>query len=114
MSNNRMAKLFEENASSIGVHIDNDLDVVLKYGGATDMGNVSRIVPSIHPKYYIGTKICNHNEGFTTASGKSILLKILSYFVFNTRSSSISSLICLILVKHTRYGFYQVYTQLVE
>ncbi|XP_063403723.1 peptidase M20 domain-containing protein 2-like [Mytilus trossulus] len=69
MSNNRMAKLFEENASSIGVHIDNDLDVVLKYGGATDMGNVSRIVPSIHPKYYIGTKICNHNEGFTTASG---------------------------------------------
>lgn len=69
MSNNRMAKLFEDNSSSIGVHIDNDPDVVLKYGGATDMGNVSKIVPSIHPKYYIGTKICNHNEGFTTASG---------------------------------------------
>lgn len=87
MSNSRTAKLFEENASSIGVHIDNDLDVVLKYGGATDMGNVSRIVPSIHPKYYIGTKICNHNEGFTTASGKKlgIQMQILAYFVYNTR-----------------------------
>lgn len=69
-----MAQLFEDNARSIGVKIDSDPAVVSKYGGATDMGNVSRIVPSIHPKFYIGTQICNHNEGFTTASGNHIII----------------------------------------
>lgn len=64
-----MAKTFEENALSIGVHINKEPEVVYKYGGCTDMGNVSDVVPSIHPKFYIGTTICNHNEGFTTASG---------------------------------------------
>lgn len=37
---------------------------------STDMGNVSHIVPSIHPTYSIGTKAANHSLGFTEASGK--------------------------------------------
>lgn len=64
-----MAKVFEDNAVSIGIHINKEPEIVNKYGGCTDMGNVSNVVPSIHPKFYIGTRICNHNEGFTTASG---------------------------------------------
>ena len=32
------------------------------------MGNVSRVVPSIHPMYSIGTTAPNHSHAFTTAA----------------------------------------------
>lgn len=37
---------------------------------STDMGNVSYVVPAIHPMFYIGSNEFNHTRGFTTATGK--------------------------------------------
>lgn len=33
------------------------------------MGNVSYVVPSIHPMYYIGSDAFNHTREFNTATG---------------------------------------------
>ncbi|KAL5009969.1 hypothetical protein ScPMuIL_012274 [Solemya velum] len=37
--------------------------------GSTDMGNVSYVIPSIHPCFYIGSEAMNHTRAFTEASG---------------------------------------------
>lgn len=41
----------------------------MPFMASSDMGDVSHTVPSIHPTYAIGTRCCNHSEGFTKASG---------------------------------------------
>ena len=38
--------------------------------GSTDMGNVSYVVPGIHPAFYIGTDAHNHTRPFSDASGQ--------------------------------------------
>ncbi len=35
----------------------------------TDMGNVSYVVPSVHPTFDIGRPVPNHTEEFTEAAG---------------------------------------------
>ncbi|XP_045165056.2 peptidase M20 domain-containing protein 2-like [Mercenaria mercenaria] len=37
--------------------------------GSTDMGNVSQVVPSIHPSFHIGGREVNHTRGFTKEAG---------------------------------------------
>lgn len=37
-------------------------------GASTDMGNVSHVVPSIHPMFAIPTEAANHTPGFTVAA----------------------------------------------
>lgn len=37
--------------------------------GSSDMGNVSQIIPSIHPFFGIGTQAANHTRQFTEAAG---------------------------------------------
>lgn len=76
-----MAGLFEENGGQLGIEFDQREEIRTKFGGSTDMGNVSHVVPSIHPKFYIGTTVSNHSKGFTTAAG---LCKVL---LFNTVDS---------------------------
>ncbi|XP_063403230.1 xaa-Arg dipeptidase-like [Mytilus trossulus] len=66
VSNYRMADAFRSNAESLGVTFDAKEDEI---GGSSDMGNVSQIVPSIHPLYNIDTIHGNHTKDFTTASG---------------------------------------------
>ncbi|CAC5409037.1 Peptidase M20 domain-containing protein 2 [Mytilus coruscus] len=66
VSNNRMADAFRSNAESLGVKFDAKEDEI---GGSSDMGNVSQIVPSIHPIYNIDTIYGNHTKDFTTAAG---------------------------------------------
>ncbi|XP_062591362.1 xaa-Arg dipeptidase-like [Saccostrea cucullata] len=72
LSNNTMAELFEENGRQLGIEFDQREEIRTKFGGSTDMGNVSHVVPSIHPKFYIGTTVSNHSKGFTTAAGADI------------------------------------------
>eukprot|EP00057_Strongylocentrotus_purpuratus_P032947 XP_789480.3 PREDICTED: peptidase M20 domain-containing protein 2 [Strongylocentrotus purpuratus] len=36
---------------------------------STDMGDVSYVVPSIHPLFFIGTEAANHSREFNTATG---------------------------------------------
>lgn len=38
--------------------------------GSTDFGNVSFVVPGIHPFFYICTDALNHTEEYTAAAGK--------------------------------------------
>ncbi|KAL3882705.1 hypothetical protein ACJMK2_029018 [Sinanodonta woodiana] len=40
--------------------------------GSTDMGNVSQVVPSIHPMFYIGSTSFSRTRDFTTATGDPI------------------------------------------
>ncbi|GFW61866.1 peptidase M20 domain-containing protein 2 [Trichonephila clavipes] len=39
------------------------------YFGSTDMGNVSHVVPSLHPFYAIPTDAVNHSKMFTEVAG---------------------------------------------
>lgn len=61
-----MANAFRSNAESLGVEFNADKS---ESGASTDMGNVSHIVPSIHPIYSIDTIYGNHTKDFTTAAG---------------------------------------------
>ena len=73
VTNRTLAGLYETNARSLGVEFTPNADKETA-SGSTDMGNVSQVVPSIHPMFYIGTKAANHTRDFTTAAGKIILL----------------------------------------
>lgn len=63
-SNNTLADLYQANAEMLGVKFVPGTDLV----ASTDMGNVSHVVPSIHPMYSIGTTAPNHSHSFTTAA----------------------------------------------
>ncbi|KAL3882707.1 hypothetical protein ACJMK2_029020 [Sinanodonta woodiana] len=74
VKNMTVADIYRTNAVLVGVDFK-------KYGipdgfntstGSTDMGNVSHVVPSIHPMFYIGSTSVNHTRDFTTASGDPI------------------------------------------
>lgn len=73
LSNDTLANLFETNAKTVGIEPDPGL---IRYGGSTDMGNVSHIIPSIHPKFNIGTTSHQHTRDFAATAGKSIELLI--------------------------------------
>ncbi|MPZ22057.1 MAG: amidohydrolase [Dehalococcoidia bacterium] len=61
--NRVLAGVYRNNAERFGrVFIDRARDVS---GGSTDMGNVSQLVPSIHPMFGMGGKAMNHTHGFT-------------------------------------------------
>ena len=61
MTNVRLAKLFGENWKSLGV--DSPMNVPGQ--GSTDMGNVSFTVPSIHPKFPVGSGEVPHSRDYT-------------------------------------------------
>ncbi len=73
MTNQTVGSLYERNAQQLGVEFSPDSHLLNSLAGSTDMGNVSHIVPSIHPVFYIGTKATNHTRAFTEAAGNFIL-----------------------------------------
>ena len=84
ITNQTMAGLYNKNAKTVGIDFDAH-GVKGTSGmpaGSTDMGNVSYVVPSIHPMFYIGTNAVNHTRGFTDAAGKYALscFNIISIF----------------------------------
>ena len=56
-----LAETFAKNFRSLGVQFGDVVD----NSSSTDMGNVSYIVPSIHPCYAIGSGEVNHSKEFT-------------------------------------------------
>ncbi len=61
-SNPALATAYRANAEALGrVFIDARLDST----GSSDMGNVSQVVPSIHPMFGIGAMAFNHTPAFT-------------------------------------------------
>ena len=61
MSNRILAKLYGENLQAFGLNFCTALEEI----GSTDMGNVSYMVPSIHPLYLVGNGEVYHSREFT-------------------------------------------------
>lgn len=60
VSNPTLTRIFKENWSSFGV----DVPLFVPGSGSTDMGNVSHTVPSIHPKFQVGSGEGIHTREF--------------------------------------------------
>ena len=65
-TNSTLADLYQANAKTLGVTFGPQSDEEGR--GSTDMGNVSKIIPSIHPLFSIGSTAVNHSHAFTTAA----------------------------------------------
>ena len=66
LRNNRpMVEAYRRNGESLGTQF---VDLKGASTGSTDMGNVSQIVPSIHPTFSVGQMIFNHTPEFTGAA----------------------------------------------
>ena len=72
LSNSIMAELYGNAARSLGKKYYSRAVEETISCGSTDMGNVSWVVPSIHPMFRIPTKRgeSNHHVGFTEMAGK--------------------------------------------
>ena len=64
VSSSSLARSYAANAKNLGVEfqITDELPI------STDMGNVSYVVPSIHPMYAIGSGEVNHTKAFTAVA----------------------------------------------
>ncbi|MBN3323144.1 P20D2 protein, partial [Atractosteus spatula] len=62
-------RLYEENGKLLGIEFTTDEEVLTTSSGSTDFGNVSQVVPGIHPYFYIGSEALNHTEEYTAAAG---------------------------------------------
>jgi metal-dependent amidase/aminoacylase/carboxypeptidase family protein len=66
MNNNAaIAAAYKANALALGRKF---LEIPVDSTGSSDMGNVSWVVPSIHPTFGIGQMGLNHTPGFTQIS----------------------------------------------
>ena len=70
MTNDVMASLYVANGLQLGIQPETDPDNMRKAGGSTDMGNVSHVVPSIHPKFYVGTAVSLHTRAYAAHASK--------------------------------------------
>ncbi|XP_072545309.1 peptidase M20 domain-containing protein 2-like [Salminus brasiliensis] len=66
LQNLTLEKLYEENGRSVGIQFNDDSS---NFSGSTDFGNVSFVVPGIHPFFYIGTEALNHTPEYAEAAG---------------------------------------------
>ena len=64
--NNTMALTYKEVSEGEGVQYP---DNVRPFHGSTDMGNVSLVVPSIHPGFSLGRQVMIHTREFETMAG---------------------------------------------
>lgn len=64
VTNETLASVYERQLTDLSVDYSTS-EVTF----STDMGDVSYVVPSIHPLFYIGTEAANHSREFNTATG---------------------------------------------
>jgi len=64
-ANRAMAEAYRRNAEALGRQF---VDIPNVSTGSTDMGNVSQVVPAIHPTFGVGQMIFNHTPDFTAAA----------------------------------------------
>eukprot|EP00057_Strongylocentrotus_purpuratus_P008424 XP_011662898.1 PREDICTED: peptidase M20 domain-containing protein 2 [Strongylocentrotus purpuratus] len=64
VTNDTLASVYERQLTDLSVDYSTS-EVTF----STDMGDVSCVVPSIHPLFYIGTEAANHSREFNTATG---------------------------------------------
>lgn len=65
ISNSILSNLFLENTQELGLEFSK---ATQNFSASTDMGNVSYVVPSIHPLYSIGTSAVIHTRAYTEAT----------------------------------------------
>ncbi|XP_056151368.1 peptidase M20 domain-containing protein 2-like [Lampris incognitus] len=66
LPNATLANLYEKNGKVLGIQFQKEAN---NFSGSTDFGNVSFIVPGIHPLFYICSDAVNHTEEYTKAAG---------------------------------------------
>ncbi|XP_005110141.1 peptidase M20 domain-containing protein 2 [Aplysia californica] len=74
ISNDSLVAVYTKHAAALGVNLPQawgERDPV----GCTDMGNVSQVVPSIHPVFDIGTDSVLHTRDFAAAAGTATALE---------------------------------------
>ncbi|XP_061823921.2 peptidase M20 domain-containing protein 2-like [Nerophis lumbriciformis] len=64
--NATLAKLYEDNGTALGIQFTK---IPTKFAASTDFGNVSYVIPGIHPIFSIATDAFNHTEAFAEAAG---------------------------------------------
>jgi amidohydrolase len=70
-TNGPMAESYERNANALGLNLPpRESDPAAAVPFSTDMGNVSHVVPSIHPMFAIETKGGNHTHEFAAAAAR--------------------------------------------
>ncbi|XP_049914955.1 xaa-Arg dipeptidase-like [Epinephelus moara] len=69
LRNATLEDLCEKNGTALGVDFTVNEDVLKNIAGSTDFGNVSYVIPGIHPSFYIGSNALNHTEEYTVAAG---------------------------------------------
>ncbi|XP_078068610.1 peptidase M20 domain-containing protein 2-like [Mustelus asterias] len=79
LSNETLRHLYEVNGRSLGMEFITGKSLNM-LSGSTDFGNVSFVVPGIHPYFYIGTSALNHSVEYTEATGS----KEAQYYTLRT------------------------------
>jgi amidohydrolase len=68
ITNEALADAYTENVRLLGQELPPRPQGPVAFSGSTDMGNVSYVVPSIHPMFGIETEAGNHTPEFTAAA----------------------------------------------
>ena len=69
ISNRVLEKFYLRNVQKLGLEMCEDEQVLAVPLGSTDMGNVSHIIPSIHPMFDIQASGPPHSRPFQAAAG---------------------------------------------
>ncbi|XP_027784157.1 xaa-Arg dipeptidase [Marmota flaviventris] len=69
LPNKSLWKAYMENGEKLGIEFISEDTMLNDTSGSTDFGNVSFVVPGIHPYFYIGSNALNHTEEYTKAAG---------------------------------------------
>jgi amidohydrolase len=68
ITNPVIAALFQANATTLGREMPTRAETGIETSASSDMGNVSHVVPSIHPSFRIETDSVNHQPEFAAAT----------------------------------------------
>ncbi|XP_021096380.1 peptidase M20 domain-containing protein 2 isoform X3 [Heterocephalus glaber] len=69
LPNKSLWKTYMENGKKLGIEFISEDAMLNGPSGSTDFGNVTFVVPGIHPYFYIGSEALNHTEQYTEAAG---------------------------------------------
>ncbi|XP_036727783.1 peptidase M20 domain-containing protein 2 [Balaenoptera musculus] len=69
LPNKSLWKAYIENGKKLGIDFISEDAMLNVPSGSTDFGNVTFVVPGIHPYFYIGSNALNHTEQYTEAAG---------------------------------------------
>lgn len=69
LTNSKLALLYQKYAEPMGMVFPSQEEQESIVDGSTDMGNVSMVVPGLHPLYCIDSSVPYHSHAFRVASG---------------------------------------------